>query len=321
MTDLTPYNSAQLAPPSAQEHPALVYLARLSKGSQRTMEHALDTIARIATDGRADRLSFPWPALRYQHTAAIRARLAERYAPATANKMLAALRGVLKEARRLGQISADDYARAIDVAGIRAERLPRGRALSAGEIAALMTACLNDDTPAGARDAALLALMRVCGPRRAEIAGVDLADYDRESGALVIRHAKGNKQRIVYVEDSGARNALDDWLTVRGTAAGPLFIPIDKSGRADLRRLTTQAIFVILDKRRTQAGVSPFSPHDLRRTFISDLLDAGADIATVQKLAGHSQVETTARYDRRGEQAKRKASALLHVPYRRKERR
>jgi integrase len=79
--------------------------------------------------------------------------------------------------------------------------------------------------------------------------------------------------------------------------------------------ITPAAVYGAIDKRRTEAGVQPFTPHDLRRTYIGDLLDAGADLATVQRLAGHSQANTTAGYDRRGERAKREAAARLHMAW------
>jgi integrase len=312
---LTPANPSNVVGVPADRHPALVYIASLgSAASRRTMRQCLEVIAQLVSSGRHDALTLPWHELRFQHTAAIRSALAERYAPAGANKMLAALRGVLKACWQLDLVSAEEYHRAAALPGVRGERLPKGRALRQGELRALFAACAADPSPAGARDAALLAVSYACGLRRSELVHLDLADYTRETGELRIRVAKGGKQRLAYVQN-GAADALEAWLEVRGPEPGPLFAAVNHGGRIIAGRLTSQVPRWACLKRGQEAGVAAFSPHDLRRTFISDLLDAGVDLVTVQKLAGHANVTTTARYDRRTEAAKRQGAAKLHVPY------
>lgn len=305
--------------PPADQHPAAVYLARLAPGSRRTMSTSLDVIAGLLTSYRCNMQTLDWSGLRYQHTSAVRAIVAKLYSPATANKMMCALRGVLKEAWRLGQMGAEEYRRAADLGSIRGETVPAGRELPTGQLDALMQACRRDESPAGPRDAAIVGLMYSAGLRRAEIVALDLADYRVESKQLVVR-GKGRKERIAHLIE-GAEAALSDWLEDRGNAPGPLFWPVNKGGKVIKRRMTTQAVYNLLHKRAAEGGVTRASPHDLRRTFVSNLLDKGADIATVAKMAGHASVQTTARYDRRPEEAKRKAAELLHLSYRRREQR
>lgn len=277
------------------------------------MTGALHLCARTLTSGRCDAWSLPWDEVRFSHTAALRSALAETHAPASVNQALAAWKGVLKAAWRLGMLDDRDYNRAIDVVGVKNHVLPRGRAASIGEVRALLDVC-RDGTPLGARDAALLALAYGTGLRRAEIVALDLGDYNRETGELLVRRGKGAKSRTAYVA-GGAALALDAWLEVRGEGDGPLLHPYCKGGHMTTRRLCAQTVRDLLDRRVKQAGLESLSPHDLRRTFISELLEAGADLSVVQQLAGHASVATTTRYDRRGEKAKRKAVALLHVPF------
>lgn len=130
-----------------ENNPAAVYVARLAKNSQPTMKRCLQALASLASGGKQDWLSLPWHSLRYQHTAALRAQISEQYAPATVNKMLCALRGVLQEAWRLGLISAEDCQRAKDVKAIKAEVLPAGRALSKIELRTLVENCISDSGP------------------------------------------------------------------------------------------------------------------------------------------------------------------------------
>ena len=294
--------------------PAAVYLGQLKQSSRRTQRQALDLVASLLTGGSADCLTLNWAAVRYQHTAAVRGRLLDGYAPATANRILSALRGVLEQAWLLGQMSAEDYHRAARLSPVIGETLPAGRQLSSGEIFALLQDCAKDSGTIGIRDGAVIALMFATGLRREEVTTLDLADYDVENGKLVIR-GKRSKQRTAYMVE-GAINALNDWLIVRGKDAGPLFLSVNKGGKlVHGRRLTPQAVYHLLGSRGKRAGVKFFTPHDLRRTFVSNLLDAGVDIATVARMAGHSNIQTTARYDRRPEEAKQRAAKLLHVPY------
>ncbi|GAB4478125.1 MAG: tyrosine-type recombinase/integrase [Anaerolineae bacterium] len=295
------------------QRPAVVYVTSLnSRDGRRTMRQALDTIAAALSSGKHDALTFPWERLRYQHTQAIRTWLVERYKPATVNKMLSALRGVLKQAWMMGLMSAEDYHKARAVKSVKGETIPAGRELTREELRRLLAACTERGDKAAVRDMALLTLLYGAGLRRAEVVALNLEDYEQESGRLIVR-GKGRKERVAYLIKPVAQ-AMAAWLAIRGDAPGPLFYPVRRGGHLEPRRMTTQAIYNTLRRRAAQAGVRDFSPHDLRRTFVSDLLDAGADIAIVAKMAGHASVQTTARYDRRPEEAKRRAANLLTIP-------
>ena len=116
------------------------------------------------------------------------------------------------------------------------------------------------------------------------------------------------------------RDHIDAWLRARSAGApgaeraGALFCPVLRGGHVRIRHVDPRTILEALQRRAREAGVSHLTPHDLRRSMIGDLLDAGADLATVQRLAGHSGPGTTSRYDRRGEATRARAAELLHVP-------
>ena len=297
----------------ADRNPALIYLGSLAVGSRRTMRHALDTIAQVVAPSFTTE-RFPWQLLEFQHVAAVRVRLVEHgYAPAMINKMLCALRGTLKTAFHLGLMSAEQLTRATAVKAVRGSRVPAGRALQSGELRALFGVC-DSRRPDGARNAAALSLLYAAALRRSEVVELDRDDFDASTGRLRVR-GKGNKERLVYLSNGGLL-AVEAWLGHRGDGPGALLHPVRKGGKILRRRMDDQSVLDLVRRLAAKAGVQKFSPHDLRRTAVGDLLDGGVDLATAQKIAGHaSPVTTSTSYDRRGEKPKMKAAELLHVPF------
>jgi integrase len=302
----------------ASRNPALVYISHfLSDRSKRTMKDALRGILLLITDLPPDELpldaetAFAWYELRYQHVQAIRFKLMNKYAPATVNRHLSALRGVLKECWRLGYMDVETYQRASDIQNIKYEVLPAGRDLPTKEMSQLIMGCYEDGNK-GIRDLAIMALLYTSGMRRAELTQLDLASYDAESGTITV-HGKGNKQRTVYAANR-TKEVLDDWIQLRGDAAGALFTSIHKGGKVSNRRLPDSAIYAMIDRRATAAGLRKLRPHDFRRSFVSNMLDSGVDAVTITKLTGHASVDLLRRYDRRTERAKLDAVRKLDLP-------
>lgn len=289
-------------------HPLDAYLSRLSPGSERTIRQSLNQIAKIASSGNQDALQFPWQNLRYSHTTYIRSELIKRYAPSTVNKMLPALRSILKECFNLGLISSDDYLRAIAVKNVRGSQAIRGREISDPEIQALLATCAGDRF-IDVRDKAILTILLGTGLRRFELVALDLEDVDLETGEIRIRAGKGRKDREVFLCDS-AVEIVQQWLQIRGDQPGPLIIR-SKNWKGRNPRLNEQLVYDRVVARASSAKIPHASPHDFRRSLVSKMFDLGIDGATIQGILGHSKFDTTVKYDRRGKSAKKKAAEKL----------
>jgi len=139
------------------------------------------------------------------------------------------------------------------------------------------------------RNLAVLELLYATGARVAELCGLNLSDLDRSQGTVRV-WGKGRKERIIPVGEA-ALSALDAYLAVRGNTDGPFF----QNHRGG--RLTPRSVHRIVKAAARAAGLTRrVSPHTLRHTFATHMLDAGADLRLIQDLLGHSRLSTTQRY-------------------------
>lgn len=291
-------------------NPVDLYLDNLAPTGRRSMRSALQSAVDLLNlEGELETL--PWQQISYQHLAQVRNLLKQQGKAAnTINLTLSALRGVMKACLNLKLIDADQLLSINAVKPVRGNRLPSGKSLTGNDIQRLLRVCKQDKSATGKRDHALLTLMLCTGLRRSEVVALTIDDFDSKTGLLVVQSGKGNKQRQIYL-NADSRPAIRQWRQVRGSHEGKLFNPINKAGQIVNKALTGQAIYQIVQLRASQAQIGELRPHDLRRTFVTRLLEAGIDLNTTRQLAGHSDIKTTARYDLRDQKAQKRAIQAL----------
>lgn len=231
-------------------------------------------------------------------------------APATLQRHWASSRVFFRWAREEGLTAADP------AAGLRSSKVPRrlprtlgveqAREILDGAVASART----DDSPKGARDAAILEVLYGSGIRVAELCGLDRAGLDRARGTLRVL-GKGAKERTVPLGDPGWA-ALESWLSRRGEwttpASGPAVFLGERGRRIDprvVRRIVHQHL-------RADPDAPDLGPHGLRHAMATHLLEGGADLRTVQEILGHESLATTQIYTHVSTERLRRAFNQAH---------
>lgn len=307
------------------KHPVTSYINSLtSNSSKRSMLSALKSVFALAlkVDPREiDPLAvyeFAWIDLSPVEIKAMKAMLIERYSRRMAAKCLAAIKGVIGAMLDDTDLISkpETYMRLMRAKAVKGISVgggqKAGRKLTDGEILALARVCADDPSPAGARDDSILGLAYTQGPRISELVGLQLSDYDPESGDIVIL-GKGNKTRTVRASNS-VKRSLDEWLELRGDEKGPLFCRVRKDGKIHVAAISTTALDKMLKRRASQAGVAAFTCHDLRRSFLTNGWAAGIPGVFLQRIAGHSSMSTTSSYDRSDLESALRSTEKLHYP-------
>lgn len=234
------------------------------------------------------------------------------FSPSSVARLVVSLRALYRFLVGEGRVDADP------TAGLGVPKLPRSlpKAIPLEDVERLIE--LPDTSPLGRRDKALIEVLYGTGLRISELAALDLDDIDVDEGSLLVRAGKGHKSRVVPV-GRAARKAVADYLTVTRPELAR------KGGKQPARdqsalflnarggRLSRQGCWKILKGYARTGGMEKkVSPHTLRHSFATHMLDAGADIRAVQELLGHASLATTQVYTLVSDQRLREVYLTSH---------
>lgn len=290
-----------------------LYMQSLSPNGRKGMQSMLASACRVLGWKSAPE-TYPWHRLSFHDLQIVRTQLLEHnYAINSVNLTLSGLRSIAKTAFNLELIDAERLMRIQAVKPVKGSVLSKGRSLSAKDIKTITKACSRaENRTKGMRDLALFLLGCTAGLRCAELIALQTVDVDVSRGVIRIMNAKGRKQREIHL-CKPTLQALKQWLTLSSDVSGSLFRQVLKNGQIGAKPLTSTGVQHIMIQLYSESAVAPFSPHDLRRTFITQLLRQGRDINTVRILAGHASISSTVIYDRRDASTCQRASRQFAI--------
>ena len=287
---------------------------------RRSMESSLRCVVRacleIDRDVAVDLTVFPWEMLADltffdEVMRCVQARYGDKATP----KYVIAMRALLRSLARDELVNYDKAQKTLfETKQHQVESDPLPLTFTSEDLWNILRRCRHDSNPVkGRRDLALISLAASTGARRAELARVELADLDRRRRTLKLL-VKGGGERIASVHSASIEH-VEHWLTLRGDDTGPLFPTLRKGGRIGTDPMSDHQYWKVLRERSLEADVDPtISPHDLRRWYVTTLLESGVDVFQVSRSVGHKRVQTTIRYDRRSQDWLRAVVDGLNLP-------
>ncbi|MGI5308190.1 tyrosine-type recombinase/integrase [Rheinheimera sp. WS51] len=289
--------------------PCALYLGRLSPTSRSSIASQLKSIAKLM--GWPDDYAPYFAKIDYQQALMIRAVLTSAgWQPRSINRAMIAIRGIVKVAVMTGVADQKDAAHIATINNLKHPE-HQGTPLTAKQVNQLFDMLANGNSAVSKRNITVFALLLGTGLRRSELVSLILSDYDRRNHTLLVRHGKGNKSRVLFMP-KWCQEHMAEWLRIRKLEDGYLLCKTYTNGKivTDVG-LTVSAVYRLTKSKLTAIGVPNVSPHDMRRTFITRLLEQNVDINTVRQMAGHADISTTTVYDKRDHQFMKKAALTL----------
>ena len=220
-----------------------------------------------------------------------RASLLERkLSAATVNRRLAALRSLVKLGNTLGLVPWS-----LSIPGVRSEGYRNTLGPGLTGVKAMLEQVGQKQDDKAVRDRAIIVTVYSLGLRRSELVQLDMEDLDLQANTVLVL-GKGRSEKIKLTLPPQVKETLTAWINIRGDESGPLFTSCDRSRKGKKTRITSDGIYHLIRGLGELVGIKT-RPHGLRHAAITQALDSGADVRSVQRFSRHKDLRIVLRYD------------------------